>query len=106
MQFFGSPLTVNCDKSLTSRSIQRLPFVDKNGPLRPYQMVMELANDALTMEYCEEREGRRERKGKTVSFKRFAIEMSTFSKFQRDTIITYTGKFVEEMHMMIVITKR
>ena len=70
MQFFGSPLTVYCDKSLTSRSIQRLPCVDKNGPLRPYQMVMELANDALTMKYCEDRERRRERKGKTVSFKR------------------------------------
>ena len=33
-------------------------------------MVMELANDALTMKYCEDRERRRQRKGKTVSFKR------------------------------------
>ena len=51
------------------------------------------------------REGVKER-GKRFHLKRFAIEMSTFSKFQRDTIITYTGKFVEEMRMMIVITKR
>ena len=32
--------------------------------------------------------------------------MSTFSKFQRDTIITYTEKFVEEMRIMIIITER
>ena len=70
MQFFGSPLTVNCNKSLTSKSIQRLPCVNKNGPVRPHQMVMELAKDTSTMKYCEDCERRCERKGKTVSFKR------------------------------------
>ena len=51
--------------------------------------------------------GRCERRGKKVSFKKgFAIEMSTLSKFTRDTTVTCTGKFVEEMRMMIVITKR
>ena len=48
------------------------------------------------------REGAKER-GKKFHLKGFAIEMSTFSKFQRDTIITYTEKFVEEM---MVITER
>ena len=51
------------------------------------------------------REGAKERE-KQFHLKGFAIEMSTLSKFQRDTITTYTGKFVEEMHMMIVITER
>ena len=51
------------------------------------------------------REGVKER-GKRFHLKRFAIEMSTLSKFTRDTTVTCTGKLVEEMRMMIVITKR
>ena len=51
------------------------------------------------------KEGAKERE-KQFHLKGFAIEMSTFSKLQRDTIITYTGKFVEEMRMMIAITER
>ena len=51
------------------------------------------------------REGAKERE-KRFHLKGFAIEMSTLSNFQRDTITTYTGKFVEEMHMMIVVTER
>ena len=51
------------------------------------------------------REGAKER-GKRFHLKGFAIEMSSFSKFQRDTIITYTEKFVEEMRIMMVITER
>ena len=50
------------------------------------------------------REGAKERE-KRFHLKGFAIEMST-SKFQRDTIITYTEKFVEEMRIMIIITER
>ena len=50
------------------------------------------------------REGAKERE-KRFHLKGFAIEMSTFSKFQRDTIITYTEKFVEEMRIMMVITE-
>ena len=45
MQFFGSPLTVYCDKSLTSRSIQRLPCVI----LRSLYRLLWLVNPSLTI---------------------------------------------------------
>ena len=58
------------------------------------------------MKYCEDCEGGAKEREKRFHLKGFAIKMSTLSKFQRDTITTYTGKLVEEMRMMIVITER
>ena len=52
-----------------------LPCVDKNGLVRPHHCL--IANDTLTIEYCEDYEGRCERREKRFHLKRFAIEMST-----------------------------
>ena len=82
MQFFGSPLTVNCEKSLKSKSIQRLLCVDKNGLVRPHHCL--IANDTLTIEYCEDYEGRCERKGKKVSFKK-VFHRNEYSQNSRET---------------------
>ena len=82
MQFFGSPLTVNCEKSLKSKSIQRLLCVDKNGLVRPHHCL--IANDTLTIEYCEDYEGRCERKGKKVSFKK-VCHRNEYSQNSRET---------------------
>ena len=68
-------------------------------------MVMELANETLTITYCGDCERRRERRAKTVSFKRYTIVISSLSRFQRERIVISTGKFVEGMRMMIIITK-